>query len=227
VRRQIEQKRAEGGEVDFPVVACTVKSDLLCPGRRTALHSINQFLFPFNRAHQVIPKSMSSRQNDYRRGAGGAPGGGYRDRSRSPDRNRLNRDRDADRYMSRGNSGRDFRDNRDSRDSRDGRDTRDSRDNYRDGRDLRDYRDGRDSYRGSRYSKDDRAPTDRSQVAMSSSQPSSTQDSSMDVDQSPAPTARKVPISLEELIKQKEQEKLALEKVQVKRNIPYPSSCRL
>ncbi|KAG0057060.1 mRNA splicing protein prp28 [Gryganskiella cystojenkinii] len=155
---------------------------------------------------------MSGRQNDYRRGAGGS----YRDRSksRSPDRNRPPRDRDADRYMNRSNGGgrdyRDSRDGRDNRDNRDNRDTRDSRDG-RDYRDNRDSRDGRDSYRdpSSRYPRDANRATDRSHL---SSQPDNSQGSAMDVDSSPAPTARKVPISLEELIKQKEQEKLALEK---------------
>ncbi|KAI8604459.1 P-loop containing nucleoside triphosphate hydrolase protein [Dissophora ornata] len=129
---------------------------------------------------------MSSRQGDYRRG-----GGGYRDRSRSPDRNRP-RDRDGDRYSS----------NRSGRDSRDIRDSRD----YRNGRDDRDNRDNRDNFRD-RYSRE----KERSPVRP----PSKDEDdkgNAMDVDKSSAPPTRKVPISLEELIKQKELEKQALEK---------------
>ncbi|KAF9179618.1 DEAD (Asp-Glu-Ala-Asp) box polypeptide 23 [Haplosporangium sp. Z 767] len=141
----------------------------------------------------------SSRQSDYRRGGGG--GGGYRDKSRSPDRNRA-RDRDGDRYSNIRN-GRDYRDARDSRDTRDGRDGRDNRDS-------RDSRGGRDYYRDSRSSREAR-DRDRS-PAGSTSRPDTEKDSAMDVDQGSAPPARKVPISLEELIKKKEQEKQALEK---------------
>nr|KAG0264690.1 DEAD (Asp-Glu-Ala-Asp) box polypeptide 23 [Mortierella polycephala] len=147
----------------------------------------------------------SNRQSDYRRG--GADGGGHRDRSRSPDRNRP-RDRDGDRYSNNRN-GRDYRDSRDNRDARDSRDTRDGRDG-RDGRDNRDSRGGRDYYRDSRSSREVR-DRDRS-PAGSSSRPDTEKDSAMDVDQGSAPLARKVPISLEELIKKKEQEKQALEK---------------
>ncbi|KAG0003012.1 DEAD (Asp-Glu-Ala-Asp) box polypeptide 23 [Entomortierella chlamydospora] len=137
---------------------------------------------------------MSSRPSDYRRN-----GGGYRDRSRSPDRNR-GRDRDGDRYSSR--NGRDYRDGRDSRDARDSRD-------FRDGRDGRDGRDNRDSYRDSRYFREER---DRERSPISSSKSEVDKNGAMDVDKNDAPPARKVPISLEELIKQKEQEKQALEK---------------
>ncbi|KAF9335937.1 mRNA splicing protein prp28 [Podila minutissima] len=129
---------------------------------------------------------MSSRQSDYRRDSG--RGSSYRDRSRSPiDRNRGNRDRDSDRN-------RNARDYRDSRDSRDTRDSRDSRDNYRD----------------SRYSRDDRI-RDRSPSSASTPRILENGFGAMDVDETPAP-ARKVPISLEELIKKKEQEKQELEK---------------
>ncbi|KAF9931020.1 DEAD (Asp-Glu-Ala-Asp) box polypeptide 23 [Modicella reniformis] len=140
---------------------------------------------------------MSGRQNDYRRSAGG-----YRDRSRSRslDRNRP-RDRDGDRYSSNsGRNGRDYRDNRDSRDSRDSRD-------YRDGRDNRDSRDSRDSFRDSRYSREDR---EKERSPAKSSDPG--KGSAMDVDKTSTPPPRKVPISLDELIKQKQQEKQALER---------------
>ncbi|KAF9384795.1 mRNA splicing protein prp28 [Podila verticillata] len=136
---------------------------------------------------------MSSRQSDYRRDAGRSSS--YRDRSRSPiDRNRGNRDRDGDRNR----NARDYRDSRDNRDTRDLRDTRDSRDS----------RDSRDNYRDSRYSRDDRA---RDRSPSSASTPRIPDGSAMDVDETKTP-ARKVPISLEELIKKKEQEKLELEK---------------
>ncbi|KAF9357266.1 DEAD (Asp-Glu-Ala-Asp) box polypeptide 23 [Mortierella sp. AD094] len=135
---------------------------------------------------------MSGRPGDYRRN-----GGGYRDRS--PDRNR-GRDRDSDRYSSR--NGRDYRDSRDSRDARDNRD-------FRDGRDGRDGRDNRDSYRDSRYPREER---DRERSPISSSKSEVDKSGATDVDKNDAPPARKVPISLEELIKQKEQEKQALEK---------------
>ncbi|KAF9209068.1 DEAD (Asp-Glu-Ala-Asp) box polypeptide 23 [Haplosporangium sp. Z 27] len=131
---------------------------------------------------------MSSRPSDYRRN-----GGGYRDRSRSPDRNR-GRDRESDRYGSR--SVRDYRDSRDGRDARP--------------RDVRDNRDSRDSYRDSRYSREERE-RERSPIS-SSSKPEGDKSNDMEVDKGEAAPARKVPISLEELIKQKEQEKQALEK---------------
>lgn len=179
------------------------------------IHSLHSFIHSFARSlthsHSLTlasEPSMSGRQSDYRRGPGGGPpgGGGYRDRSRSPDRNRPRDNRDTGRF--RGN-GRDYRDSRDGRDGgRDARDNRDGRD-YRYGRDSKDDRDGRDSYRDSRFPRDDRT-ADRSE---SSSKPDGSQDTAMDVDQSAAPAPRKVPISIEELIKQKEQEKLALEKV--------------
>ncbi|KAF8986137.1 DEAD (Asp-Glu-Ala-Asp) box polypeptide 23 [Entomortierella lignicola] len=133
---------------------------------------------------------MSSRPSDYRRN-----GGGYRDRSRSPDRNR-GRDRESDRYGSR--SVRDYRDSRDGRDARP--------------RDVRDNKDSRDSYRDSRYSREERE-RERSPISSSSSsKPEGDKSNDMEVDKGEAAPARKVPISLEELIKQKEQEKQALEK---------------
>ncbi|KAF9438808.1 mRNA splicing protein prp28 [Entomortierella beljakovae] len=144
---------------------------------------------------------MSGRAGDHRRN-----GGGYRDRSRSIDRNR-GRDRDGDRYGSR--NGRDYRDGRDSRDARDSRDNRDWRD-ARDSRASRDGRDNRDSYRDSRYPREER---ERERSPVSSSRATTTDNSSAtDMDESNSQPKRKVPISLEELIKKKEEEKLALEK---------------
>ncbi|KAF9930678.1 mRNA splicing protein prp28 [Mortierella alpina] len=143
----------------------------------------------------------SNRQGDHRRN--GAYGD--RTRSKSPDRMRA-RERDGGDRFSGSRHGRDYRDSRDSRDSRDTRDFRD----IRDSRDNRNSRDSRDSYRDSRYPREGRdgdrlpvAPTSRSEA---DARPA------MDVDESSEPAARKVPISLEELIKQKEQEKQALEK---------------
>ncbi|KAG0370488.1 mRNA splicing protein prp28 [Gamsiella multidivaricata] len=113
-------------------------------------------------------------------------GGGYRDRS--PDKSR-GRDRDSDRYSGR-NNGRDYRDGRDNRDLKDNKDGRD----------------GRESYRDSRYSREER------EKERSPARSGQDKGNSMDVDKSDTPPARKVPISLEELIKQKEQEKQALER---------------
>ncbi|KAF9297797.1 DEAD (Asp-Glu-Ala-Asp) box polypeptide 23 [Linnemannia elongata] len=139
---------------------------------------------------------------NYRRN-GGISGHRDRSRSRSPDRNRA---RDSgDRYSS-SRHGRDYRDGRDSRD-RDGRDSRAS-----DNRDSRNG--GRDSYRDARFSSRDNhingsgKDRDRSPPSRTDSD----RGTPMDVDSPSAAPARKVPISLEELIKQKEQEKQALEK---------------
>ncbi|KAK3832284.1 MAG: P-loop containing nucleoside triphosphate hydrolase protein, partial [Linnemannia elongata] len=139
---------------------------------------------------------------NYRRNGGNS---GYRDRSRSksPDRSRA---RDGgDRYSS-NRSGRDYRDGRDNRD-RDGRDSRAS-----DNRETRNG--GRDSYRDARFSSRDNHTNgsgkdrDRSPPSRADADKGTT----MDVDSPSATPARKVPISLEELIKQKEQEKQALER---------------
>ncbi|KAF9091332.1 DEAD (Asp-Glu-Ala-Asp) box polypeptide 23 [Mortierella sp. AD031] len=152
-------------------------------------------------------------------------GSGYRDRSRSrsPDRNKTRETRDGDRYSS-SRHGRDYRDSRDNRDrDRDGRDSRadgrDSRDN-RDGRDGREN--GRDSYRDARFSSSSRdnnhingSGSGKDRERSPGSAPSRTDSgrgTPMEVDSTSAVPARKVPISLEELIKQKEQEKQVLER---------------
>ncbi|KAK5816461.1 P-loop containing nucleoside triphosphate hydrolase protein [Linnemannia elongata] len=139
---------------------------------------------------------------NYRRN-GGISGHRDRSRSRSPDRNRA---RDSGDRYSTSRHGRDYRDGRDSRD-RDGRDSRAS-----DNRDSRNG--GRDSYRDARFSSRDNhingsgKDRDRSPPSRTDSD----RGTPMDVESPSAAPARKVPISLEELIKQKEQEKQALEK---------------
>ncbi|KAF9586675.1 mRNA splicing protein prp28 [Lunasporangiospora selenospora] len=182
---------------------------------------------------------MSNRQGDYRRNGGGAYRGRSRSPDRSRARDLDGGDRFSGRGGGRDHrDDRDFRDARESRDYRDGRDrdyrgNRDSRDgkgnkdgrdgrfggsrpDMRDNRDYRGFRDARDgrdsrgdSYRDSKYSRDDR-PRDPP-LSTSTQQPEASGDSTMDTDQSPVPQ-RKVPISLEELIKKKEEEKQALEK---------------
>ncbi|KAF9119478.1 DEAD (Asp-Glu-Ala-Asp) box polypeptide 23 [Mortierella sp. 14UC] len=133
----------------------------------------------------------------YRRN-GGSSSFRDRSRSRSPHGSRA---RDGDRYSS----------NRHGRDHRDGRDGRDGRDN----RDNRDFRDGgRDSYRDARFSSRDNHTngSSKDQDRTPPSRTDSERGTPMDVDSPSAAPARKVPISLEELIKKKEQEKQALEK---------------
>ncbi|KAF9928983.1 DEAD (Asp-Glu-Ala-Asp) box polypeptide 23 [Linnemannia zychae] len=139
----------------------------------------------------------------YRRSGGSS---GYRDRSRSrsPDRTKT-----RDSYSS-SRHGREYRDGRDSRDSRDSRDNRD-----RDGRENRNNRDGgRDSYRDSRHSSRDNYINGSSESRDKSPSRNGSERGAtpMDVDTASATPTRKVPISLEELIKQKEQEKQALER---------------
>lgn len=154
-------------------------------------------------SHQHTYSHKSRMSGNYRRNVGSS---GYRDRSRSksPDRSRAREG--GDRYSS-SRHGRDYRDGRDGRD-RDGRDSRAS-----DNRDSRNG--GRDSYRDARFSSRDNH-TNGSGKDRDRSPPLKTdadRGTPMDVDSPSATPARKVPISLEELIKQKEQEKQALERV--------------